>query len=850
MKKIRICLYIIMLLALTFSFPTQAETFLQDEVYTGLTQSVTESWGDGTKEKPYNRFEDAVANVKDGGIIYILSGAAALINEQENGYAPYVLDKEVTICPEPGADQATLNNRAAGIILGADVTIENIELSFECKYRDHFFANGYALSLINTSRESGSRLIDLVAGSVYGTTGGWVAPNPGEHCKIVVQGDSSEFGNLYAGSINGGYTGDVTIVLKDMDYSDINAIYASGARDAEVDVDNWFDMTEAPYPEVDAMSYMVSGQVNVTLDDMLIRSVCGDGAEEGTVVTYNTTYLAAGETLDCISKLVVAEGEVRPSVLTAPMNQNIDLEIRSAGTLDLTQLGDSVTVDNFTGGGKLVLGEEGVLTVLGTAMGETSFETAGGSYGSSGMVIAGHTYIYMPTDSTATFTFVPDYFQKGWTFERSQEGDWSAVEGDNVWIYYYTDNGLYGVTDVDFEVLVPEDVAEGVTALPYEGYHFVKWTNLAGEQVGTEEFFVPQKVNGTYLEEDYIAHFAPNTYSVSFDANGGVGTMSNQMFTYGVEQMLTQNICIRDGYIFEGWNTQSDGTGTNYADQQRVSNLTTKQDGNIILYAQWISKDTSENVGDEETGDGAGNGNGEDMEGSTANGEEETEGGAGDSNGERPEDGSGVTESQPDNGSSGETENGSGGTQDSWQNAAFILSKLTDVKISKVTYNAVTLSWSARSGATCYQIYRSTKKSSGYKKLATVTGTTYTNKNLKMGKKYYYKVRAVSENNQSAFSDVVIGEPALLKPVLKVSKGKRSATVKYGKVKGADGYEIYRSTRKNKGFKKIKTTAKTSYKNSKLKSKKTYYYKVRAYRKVDGKKVYSSFSKVKAVKVK
>jgi len=406
------------------------------------------------------------------------------------------------------------------------------------------------------------------------------------------------------------------------------------------------------------------------------------------------------------------------------------------------------------------------------------------------------------------------------------------------------------VTDVDFEVLVPEDVAEGVTALPYEGYHFVKWTNLAGEQVGTEEFFVPQKVNGTYLEEDYIAHFAPNTYSVSFDANGGVGTMSNQMFTYGVEQMLTQNICIRDGYIFEGWNTQSDGTGTNYADQQRVSNLTTKQDGNIILYAQWISKDTSENVGDEETGDGAGNGNGEDMEGSTANGEEETEGGAGDSNGERPEDGSGVTESQPDNGSSGETENGSGGTQDSWQNAAFILSKLTDVKISKVTYNAVTLSWSARSGATCYQIYRSTKKSSGYKKLATVTGTTYTNKNLKMGKKYYYKVRAVSENNQSAFSDVVIGEPALLKPVLKVSKGKRSATVKYGKVKGADGYEIYRSTRKNKGFKKIKTTAKTSYKNSKLKSKKTYYYKVRAYRKVDGKKVYSSFSKVKAVKVK
>lgn len=45
-------------------------------------------------------------------------------------------------------------------------------------------------------------------------------------------------------------------------------------------------------------------------------------------------------------------------------------------------------------------------------------------------------------------------------------------------------------------------------------------------------------------------------------------------------------------------------------------------------------------------------------------------------------------------------------------------------------------------GATKYEIYRSTKKSSGYKKIATITGNKYTDKKVKKGKRYYYKVRA------------------------------------------------------------------------------------------------------------
>lgn len=59
---------------------------------------------------------------------------------------------------------------------------------------------------------------------------------------------------------------------------------------------------------------------------------------------------------------------------------------------------------------------------------------------------------------------------------------------------------------------------------------------------------------------------------------------------------------------------------------------------------------------------------------------------------------------------------------------------------------------------------------------------------------------------------------------------KTSATLTWSKVSGAKGYEVYRATSKSGTYKKIATTTKTTYKNSKLSSAHTYYYKVRAYK--------------------
>ena len=71
-------------------------------------------------------------------------------------------------------------------------------------------------------------------------------------------------------------------------------------------------------------------------------------------------------------------------------------------------------------------------------------------------------------------------------------------------------------------------------------------------------------------------------------------------------------------------------------------------------------------------------------------------------------------------------------------------------------------------------------------------------------------------------------------------------------VTGASGYRIYRSTSKTSGFSRIKTVksgASTSY-VKKTTRKKTYYYKMRAYTTVNGKKVWGAYTTVKAYKLK
>ena len=75
---------------------------------------------------------------------------------------------------------------------------------------------------------------------------------------------------------------------------------------------------------------------------------------------------------------------------------------------------------------------------------------------------------------------------------------------------------------------------------------------------------------------------AAKKYEVRYHANGGSYAPENQQKVHGSDLTLTENQAVRNGYIFEGWNTSKDGLGTNYQ-----AGAVYSADEDITLYAKW-----------------------------------------------------------------------------------------------------------------------------------------------------------------------------------------------------------------------------------------------------------------------
>lgn len=154
------------------------------------------------------------------------------------------------------------------------------------------------------------------------------------------------------------------------------------------------------------------------------------------------------------------------------------------------------------------------------------------------------------------------------------------------------------------------------------------------------------------------------------------------------------------------------------------------------------------------------------------------------------------------------------------------------VKVAKTAYNIVKLTWTKADNATKYQVYRKVGKNSKFVNIATTTSLKYTDKKVKTGKKYYYKVVAVNKKGETVDSKTVKATPKAKKLKVKAKKKAGRTVLSWKKVKGATGYKVYRSTKKNGKYKKVKTITKKSLATFKAKkSNKKYYYKVVAYKK-------------------
>lgn len=180
-----------------------------------------------------------------------------------------------------------------------------------------------------------------------------------------------------------------------------------------------------------------------------------------------------------------------------------------------------------------------------------------------------------------------------------------------------------------------------------------------------------------------------------------------------------------------------------------------------------------------------------------------------------------------------------------------VLLKTPQLKIScLVDTGKPKLRWNKIKGADAYVVYRSREKNGIYEPRATVKGTTWTHSGAVAGKRYYYKIQAISSDKpekNSALSKAKARVCDLKRPVCKVSLNKKGKPVIAWKaVKNAEKYVVYRALKKNGTYKKIATVTGTAYTHQKAYYHKTYYYKIRA---IDSELVAAASSKSKACSI-
>ena len=74
------------------------------------------------------------------------------------------------------------------------------------------------------------------------------------------------------------------------------------------------------------------------------------------------------------------------------------------------------------------------------------------------------------------------------------------------------------------------------------------------------------------------------TYTITYDANGGTGTMEQQTVKYGEQFTLKKNVFTRENYVFVNWNSIPDGSGLAIDDEQTYI---ASSNSELTLYAQW-----------------------------------------------------------------------------------------------------------------------------------------------------------------------------------------------------------------------------------------------------------------------
>lgn len=178
--------------------------------------------------------------------------------------------------------------------------------------------------------------------------------------------------------------------------------------------------------------------------------------------------------------------------------------------------------------------------------------------------------------------------------------------------------------------------------------------------------------------------------------------------------------------------------------------------------------------------------------------------------------------------------------------------EIAEIAVTGNSGAKIQVSWKPVNGADSYVVYRANSSKGSYKEIGTVKGTesSFIDKQLKMTKKYYYKVevkmKGYKGTGTAGMSKAAGTYPVCSTTITSVAPNEKGILqVTWNKVKDIEGYQVYRSTEEKGTYQLVKTI--TGYQNHTYEDTTatagiTYYYKVRLVGSYQGKNIYGNDS--------